>query len=140
MIEKVKGETPMVGFLNKIIDEVNALSALSGEGNTVVTKVGGKRVIRTTTNASYLIGLTGGTWSKGSLSTPTSCEIDIYTNGKEVDSAWTDTGNTVTAYDTGMIPSSLSPIPEGSQVRIVRIGATWLFDGVDCDIGEGGGS
>lgn len=137
--EKVKPKGPAQGtkafadYLNKLWEAATAWRTdIVGIPPINVTSVNGCVLIGLSTEDRVLVGKTNATWTRGTLAAPEDCAISIWRPGPDLGDAWTDTGVDVTAYDTGMIPTSASPIASGTQVRIVKIGAWWVYDGHDC--------
>lgn len=121
----------LADYLNKLW-ELAASKKISGVSPIEVSSVNGSTIISLSKPREVIIGKTNATWTRGTLASPTTCEISIWIPGSTYGDALTDSGQDVTAYDSGMIPTSASPIASGTQVRIVEIYGMWWYDGHDC--------
>lgn len=128
-----KGSKALAAWMNKIQMLAGGWKTkITGAAPVSVTNTGDCLIISVADSVDTVIGKTNATWTRGTLASPTSCSISIWMTGTTLGDAWTDTGEDVTAYDTGMIPSSASPIASGTQVRLRRMDFHWIYDGHDC--------
>lgn len=128
-----QGSKAFAKYLNKLWEAANGWKTdIVGIPPITTTSVDGCVLIGYAEQDTVYVGKTDSTWTRGTLASPTSCVISIWKPGATLGSAWTDSTVNITAYDTGMIPTSASALASGTQVRIVKVGAHWLYDGHDC--------